>query len=450
MVLSVKNIIQRKSGLFYFRKGIPQEIRSRYNGKREIVKSLQTRVMAEAVRKAKVLDDRYSKEFEALRSGNDSFNREFAVNLLGDFGLEPLPIDRQFKINDELIEDGNPYDLFIEHLGLKADAGGYFDDSRLAAHERKALEIIKGREKVSLDDVRDWSHKKKVGNKKAIDEERRFFDYFKDNGVPLHLENVRRRDVVIAVDKIVENGKSTATVKKALDRVRKLMREYLLEHEIEMANPFDKVAVPKLREDAESHKPFTNRELVAIKTAVEESDSSIISAMIAGLLFDTGCRIGEVGGIKRVDFVLDGEHPFMSLVDNKHRKLKNSNSKRLVPLTGLSLLTAKKLIEATPDDQEFIFDRYNSSETFKNDAASAAVRKWINKRASGKVAHSFRHTLTDRLRRASIPIHDISNILGWATGKMADHYGDSEAVERFHNCLNKMHQFESDKELFDL
>jgi len=51
--------------------------------------------------------------------------------------------------------------------------------------------------------------------------------------------------------------------------------------------------------------------------------------------------------------------------------------------------------------------------------------------------------MTDRLRRASVNKYEMENIMGWVSDKMADRYGDSEALERYHKCFQMMHEHES-------
>ena len=123
-------------------------------------------------------------------------------------------------------------------------------------------------------------------------------------------------------------------------------------------------------------------------------------------------RLAEVAGLLKSDLILDEDKPFKRLQPHAWRKLKTSGIERDVPLVGMSLWAAQRLLEASPDSV-YAFPRYNKTATTNANSASAALNKWLHSHVpDGFTMHSFRHSMRDRLRAVECPADIVDQIGG--------------------------------------
>lgn len=435
--LTVKNLV-KKLGTFYFRKVIPKDLRPLYRGKHEILKSLG-KVESVALRKLQKLATHYENEFENLKTGGE---RRRAVELLDSFNLDPTELQYQAihnGVKEDCKAEGSPFADLMDTLAAKHDTGGGY--SPLEPYEQRAIDMLHGEEKITLMDIRD-EHELEATSKKKKAEAVRSFNYFIDNMTVFTLGNIRRKQIQAIVDKLVAGGLKTATVKKPLGYVCKRVRELIIERELKIENPFQHVKVKNHRADAVKRKPFTMPLLNIVKETILNK-LHLPSAQIVGLLSDTGCRNGEIGGIRLDHIVLDNDIPHLKISMQDNRRLKNTNSERIVPLVGVSLIAAKHVKNLAVDGQVYAFPRYNKDDKYNNDNCSAACNKFIKSLSSQHTSHSFRHTMRDRLVDASVPSYEIENIIGWSSGKMISHYGISKGLGRLNDALVMMMEHEN-------
>lgn len=137
------------------------------------------------------------------------------------------------------------------------------------------------------------------------------------------------------------------------------------------------------------------------------------------------------------DIVLDHEHPYLVIQPHAHRSLKTSSSERIVPLVGISLWAARRLLDSTSGP--YCFPRYASASGTNSNSASAAINKWIKTIAdSDSVIHGLRHSFRDRLRAADAPTEIIDQLGGWSIKTIGQSYGDGYSVEVMHKWLLKI------------
>ena len=75
----------------------------------------------------------------------------------------------------------------------------------------------------------------------------------------------------------------------------------------------------------------------------------------------------------------------------------NASSQRQIPLVGLSLWAAKKIVEHSKNDSDLAFPRYCSAVRCNSNSASGALNKWIKQTVGREyVVHSLRHSFRDR------------------------------------------------------
>ena len=126
----------------------------------------------------------------------------------------------------------------------------------------------------------------------------------------------------------------------------------------------------------------------------------------------------------------DGEnHKIVRAMNERRRKLKTPGSARIIPLVGMSLWAAKRVI-ASETDTSFAFPRYCSADGHNTNSASAALNKWLKQEGpSNSVIHSLRHSLRDRLRAIECPAEIIDQIGGWSTPGVGSNYGNGYRLE---------------------
>jgi integrase len=216
-------------------------------------------------------------------------------------------------------------------------------------------------------------------------------------------------------------GHKTTTIQKRLGCIRSAFN-YVIEMndlESEYGHPFKKFNIPDYKLDAEDRPDFTPSQLELLRAKVK-GDTDQISGLIA-VMMETGMRVSEVCSLRKEDMQLNGTHPYVTLYRSPLRRLKTKSSERFIPVVGVAL---EYLQSATG---EWMFPKYvnTSNGKPKNDNASAAANKrlkaWLGDEAP--TSHSFRHTMSTRLRDALCPA-DIREELGGWSRSVSDGYGN--------------------------
>tara|TARA_B110000444_G_C18810096_1_gene582096 strand:+ start:337 stop:816 length:480 start_codon:yes stop_codon:yes gene_type:complete len=137
------------------------------------------------------------------------------------------------------------------------------------------------------------------------------------------------------------------------------------------------------------------------------------------------------------DIHLDEDVPYIDLKPHPHRRLKTASSKRIIPLTGLSLWAVKRLVCANPD--LYCFPRYTKDNRCHSNSASAAINKWIKTVAGpNDVIHGLRHSFRDRLRAIEAPLDMIDQLGGWSLKTVGQTYGDGYNLKTMSKHLQRM------------
>ncbi|WP_319783694.1 DUF6538 domain-containing protein [Oceanisphaera sp. IT1-181] len=298
--VSVSYLQQRNtSGLYYYRRAIPSPLRHHYNGKRELVYSLKTKDLNAASQKAQELALQHNNEFELLRHN-----------------ITPPPVFT--------IPPASP--LPAELVPAPAEE-----------------------QPITLDEIKTNALKSYLGNKKKTTEIARCFGYFSE--LPPILSHIKKRDVLRVVESLkTDHQLKTATIKKAVGFISRQVKLTLQLHDSGIPNPFAGVPFDNIKKDAEKRHTFEAVELQKLKETIRKK-SGLITAQIVGLLYDTGCRNAEIGGLKLEDIKLDTPIPHLVIKPHEQRGLKNDNSERLIPLTGMSLEFAKIVTAAAQPGQ---------------------------------------------------------------------------------------------------
>ena len=97
---------------------------------------------------------------------------------------------------------------------------------------------------------------------------------------------------------------------------------------------------------------------------------------LVGLVSDTGMRMAEAAGLSVTDFNLQGDIPFVEVRKHPWRSLKTSASARVIPLSGMALWAAQRILQQA-DASPYAFPRYNRGSPTSANSASAAINKWL-------------------------------------------------------------------------
>ena len=145
------------------------------------------------------------------------------------------------------------------------------------------------------------------------------------------------------------------------------------------------------------------------------------------ILAGTGCRLGEVTGLRLEDVVVDGSTPHIRIQWHEARRLKTRSSIRSVPLIGDALAATKAAVDSS-GGSPFLFSRY--ARDGGPDAASASVMKHLRGFTTDKRhrVHSLRHRLKDEMRKAGVDKISQGIVLGHAPANIGETYGGEEGL----------------------
>ena len=360
----------RRNGIFYFSRRVPADVRSRFNKDRVIV-SLHTRSLPKAQRSAAALSDRLERYWDSIRL--EVFHtRELGLSLVQEFEADRS--SASVSIEDAL----NSY------LRLKGT----------------------GRSKTFFQ-----------GAARAV-------GYLTEATSAEELSSLSAADAARFRDHLIGRGMTAASVRRVFGTVKAITNLAIREYGLACPNVFANVFLPD-DERASIRSPIPDDNIVAIQKECVELDDDV--RWLVALISDTGMRLAEAAGLLVSDIRLDNEVPHIALRKHPWRSLKTNGSERDIPLVGMSLWAARRIVE---NQQDFAFPRYTDGSGCNANSASAAINKWLKPRVpDGCVVHSFRHSLRDRLRRVECPSDIADAIGGWATAGVGQKYGSGYGLE---------------------
>ena len=259
------------------------------------------------------------------------------------------------------------------------------------------------------------------------------------------LADYSRADALKYRDYLIAKGMAGSSVSRVISSIRAVMNFVISEYALDLKNPFVGIYHDRLV-GVSKRPPIPIEYICKVQQQCLLLDDDL--RWLVALVSDTGMRLAEVAGLLKSDVIIDEDIPFIRLQPHSWRKLKTSGSKRNVPLVGLSLWAAQRLLEAYPDSI-YAFPRYNKTATTNANSASAALNKWLHHYVpSGCTMHSFRHSMRDRLRAVECPADIVDQIGGWATGGVGQGYGSGYGLEVCDKWMNLILTEELNKSLY--
>jgi integrase len=235
-------------------------------------------------------------------------------------------------------------------------------------------------------------------------------------------------------DWLIQKGMVTSSLRRVLSSIKAIINLAISEHGLNIKNPFANVFLPDT--GAKSKRiPVNSFDIDVIQRSCVDINDEI--RWLIALISDTGVRLSEAAGLLMEDVKLDQDVPCIVIAPNVYRRLKNTGSERVVPLSGMALWAAQQV--KLNSNSICLFPKYTKSGTCNANSASAAANKWIKSVVTANVSvHSFRHSMRDRLRAVSCPTEVIDQIGGWSTGSVGSKYGLGYPIEMLSEWMHKI------------
>ena len=438
---NLPNSIRLANGIYVYRQQYPTDVLKLHPKLPKVVKkSTSTTIASEAMALIESWTKQFERRVQDLRKGI----------VTGDLKLE--------KQSKEIIKAAGTKPGYKSDVGQDSDASSELDmlidaltnkvslGQKLSPKEQHILDTLSSPNFKSDQCISDALelylklHKNPSDNLEY--DSRRAVTLFVEASGDIPLVNLRRSMLNHYVQKRIEDGLRTTSIRRELSSLSAIVSFAAREWELNIANSFQRIAIPKEGSDKKPQPKLTQQNWVDL---FAKCNTSRITDLVPRMLWATGMRISELAGLRLDDVVLEPEVdpvtgeciPHVLIQPNEVRGLKNKASKRIVPLVGVSLesfQTAYKLAEE--DGHDYLLPDY--AEAGGGDSLGAAVNKRI-KEFGGPHSHTFRHHLTDRLR-----LHGVSNELGGSItghaerGSEYSSYGFGFALQSKRDALLKV------------
>ena len=244
-----------------------------------------------------------------------------------------------------------------------------------------------------------------------------------------------RQDALVFRDWLVDRGLTGSSVTRNFSYVKAVINFALSAFALDVRNPFVGVYHDRSK-GVVSRKPIPLYDLRSVQRECMQIDDDI--RWLVALVSDTGMRLAEAAGLSVSDFNLQGDIPFVEVRPHPWRSLKTSASERVIPLSGMALWAAQRILQEVGTSSH-AFPRYNRGSRTSANSASAAINKWLkNHVPEGCTMHSFRHSMRDRLRSVECPSDIVDQIGGWTSGTIGTSYGNGFGADVLHKWLQKV------------
>ena len=365
----------QKRGIWYFSRHIPVDVRGHYPCKR-LVRSLRTKSHAKASKTALVWSDHLESVWSGIRLKHLGLGPSFEEVTLSSSNAPTLT------------------DALDTYLKLK----GHGRASHYEAAARRAIGY-------AVEAIGD----------KPID-------------AYSQLDASRFRDALFAREL------SSSSVKRMFSAVKAIMQLNIAEYGLPCPNVFRGTFLPK-KDDVRKRQPIPIETIRSVQNECQTIDDDL--RWLIAFLSDSGLRLAEAVGLLITDIHIDTDIPHVVIQQHDWRPLKTASSTRTVPLVGISLWAAQRIVATSTSP--YAFGRYNDGKRANSNHASAALNKWLRTRVPKDcVVHSFRHSMRDRLRAVQCPFDIVDRIGGWTTAGIGHSYGAGYDLPVLHEWMMKI------------
>ena len=179
-----------------------------------------------------------------------------------------------------------------------------------------------------------------------------------------------------------------------------------------------KIQILELCSPVKRHRGLNSTHLSTLIHACKNKDDDI--RWLLALQLGLGCRLAEIAGLALSELRLNVGLPYVSFQSNPWRIVTNTSRKRNVPLVGVSLWAAYKIVESAKRRQYYAFPRYTNDSQCNVNSASAAINKWIRSLGIDKTTYDLQYTMKDRLKEVGVPESVQDFIVGYEHKNKAD------------------------------
>lgn len=395
------------NGLPYFQKAVPAALRSRL-GKATIKIRLHERNGHFAVQCHR-LEERYSALFRAMRDDESITPSEAklaALSLLEQVGLKEGDGAHEVRIpvGDGRVDVMNPaIDILHDYLGDNEIKPSLVTSVAFKALNNQLPVLLSEAFSIYLD------NHQKGKDKKFIDSQKQHWDKLVNFLGDKAINAVSRKEARAYRDNRLASGVAPSTVTREINVIRAVFTKAIRELSLGIPNEFSGIEIPNGTKKEKERIPFTKEEVkLLVNEALRIDDQK--RRLVVVLAF-TGARLGEIVGLRKVDF--DADEGVIHIREHDSRSLKTQATDRIVPLLPHALTALTKQDHEVKGD--YLFPTYADKTRTKADSASATLNKWAQNYVAGKTMHCFRHSLRDFLRAVMCPESIAKEIGGWST-----------------------------------
>ena len=240
------------------------------------------------------------------------------------------------------------------------------------------------------------------------------------------LDTYSSSDAATFRDWLIGKGMTMKTVKRVFASVRAIVNLTISEEGLSCSNAFARTYFPT-EINPNKRKPIPLDEIKRIQKLCINIDDDM--RWLIALISDTGMRLGEAAGLHLDDIRLNEPIPHIDLKPHPWRSLKTKCSERRIPLVGVALWAAERIVE-NDSESKIAFPRYCDEFGCNANSASNGLNKWLSNHVPQNcVIHSFRHSLRDRLRAVECPTEVVDAIGGWQVATVGQRYGDGYPMD---------------------
>ena len=138
---------------------------------------------------------------------------------------------------------------------------------------------------------------------------------------------------------------SSSSVKRVFSSVRAVINLAIREYGLSLTNIFSGTFIPD-DEVKKKRLPIPTGALLTIQRECMTLDDE--PRWLIALISDIGMRLSRACGLQACDIHLDGDKPYIDLVEHPWRRPKTASSSRQVPLVRVSLWAAHRIMDAGP------------------------------------------------------------------------------------------------------
>ena len=449
--IDLKYVTRRASGLYYYRRRIPDDIQQHYAEKTFYVQSLKTKELnkaeAAAIARTKQLDTLWA----YYRNPNDrsipQTLRDRATAFLAEQGLKPGEGNKPLGMEIEG-EVFTVFDMMDDAFGSKLDGVRYEGqpETEETALIKEAFTQLASGKKWHWDDALKLHHQMNGEGKSKADINhierpiKRLLAVLGDKALSEYTRedaNKYRDWLYDASDSdLLKSPLSTSSVKRSLDSVNSVFNLANQEEMLGLTNPFANLRYRK--QEPVERPPIPLEHIKTIQSLCLTIDDDM--RWLIALISDTGMRLGEAAGLERSHVVLSNDVPHIMVEETDRRRLKTKTSRRRIPLVGVALWAARRAVEASLiNGTPYLFPRYNKQSSTNSNSASNGLNKWMKEHIPPQyVLHGFRHAMRDRLREVDCPSDVMDEIGGWSKASVGQSYGKGSSLERLQRFMNKI------------